>query len=61
LAAEPAAASAAPGAADEPAAEPVPSRYAEARSKDEALEAHGLHPVRRTLGSRFRSRRKYRH
>jgi ATP-dependent RNA helicase DeaD len=60
-AAELAAASTAPGAADEPAAEPVPSRYAEARRTDETLEAHGLHPVRRTLGSRFRTRRKYRH
>jgi hypothetical protein len=31
-----------------------------ASQRDEALDAIGLRPVRRTLGSRFRSPRKFR-
>jgi ATP-dependent RNA helicase DeaD len=51
-------------AATEPVAtdaEPVtPERYKVPRRRDEALDALGLRPVQRTLGSRFRSPRKFR-
>lgn len=44
-----------------PEAEPPPSaRYTEARYTDAVLESYGLRPMRRTLGSRFRSSRKRR-
>jgi ATP-dependent RNA helicase DeaD len=38
----------------------TPRRYTVPRQRDEALDAIGLRPVRRTLGSRFRSPRKFR-
>jgi ATP-dependent RNA helicase DeaD len=38
----------------------TPERYKVPRQRDEALDAIGLRPVRRTLGSRFRSRRRFR-
>jgi ATP-dependent RNA helicase DeaD len=48
-----------PPTPDEGPATPV--RYTVPRQRDEALDAIGLRPVRRTLGSRFRSPRKFRH
>jgi len=58
----------APSAAQLAAAAPPPAetgpvtaeRYKVPRQRDEALDAIGLRPVRRTLGSRFRSRRRFR-
>jgi ATP-dependent RNA helicase DeaD len=54
----------APVAAESPASEKdgtvTPQRYTVPRQRDEALDAIGLRPVRRTLGSRFRSPRKFR-
>jgi ATP-dependent RNA helicase DeaD len=38
----------------------VPSRLLQARLRDQTLEAYGLRPVPRTLGSRFRSPRRFR-
>jgi len=63
-----AAAGAAPEAASGPqpagdsaaAAGPVPTRYREAIRRCAILESHGLKPLRRTLGSRFRSTRRRR-
>jgi hypothetical protein len=62
------AAGAAPEAASGPqpagdsaaAAGPVPTRYREAIRRCAILESHGLKPLRRTLGSRFRSTRRRR-
>jgi len=54
------------GAGEHPAAgaagtrRPVPQRYLEPARRDETLEALGLRPIRRTLGSRFRSSRRRR-
>lgn len=38
----------------------VPARYRQARWRDEVLEAYGVRPVRRTLGSRFPTSRRRR-
>jgi ATP-dependent RNA helicase DeaD len=38
----------------------TPERYRQPRQRDELLDSLGLEPVNRTLGSRFRSRRKFR-
>ncbi len=38
----------------------APTRYREARRRDAVLDALGYRPVRRTLGSRFRTPRKFR-
>ncbi len=54
------AAAAADQAAPEETGPVAPKRLCETASRDEILEAHGVRPVRRTLGSRFRSARKYR-
>jgi len=42
------------------AAPPIPNRLVEPRRRDEVLEFHGLRPIHKTLGSRFRSARKFR-
>ncbi len=44
----------------EAAEPPAPQRFQEPRSRDPLLDALGLRPVHRTLGSRFRSARKFR-
>jgi superfamily II DNA/RNA helicase len=38
----------------------IPKRFKEALRRCEILEAHGLRPLKRTLGSRFRSTRRKR-
>jgi len=38
----------------------APGRYSTPRQRDEVLDSLGLRPVKRTLGSRFRSPRKFR-
>jgi len=48
-----------PPAEDQPAVI-VPARYREARRRDPLLESLGLRPLKRTLGSRFRSPRRFR-
>ncbi len=53
------AATAAAQAAPVDVAKPAPTRLTE-HHRDDVLEEHGVRPIRRTLGSRFRSARKFR-
>ena len=48
------------GPSTEPQPLATPERYSHPRQRDELLDALGLRPVKRTLGSRFRSARKFR-
>ncbi len=53
-------AKAAPPPAEAADGSATPGRYMAPRQRDEVLDGLGYHPVKRTLGSRFRSPRKFR-